>query len=162
MLDAENRAVAIYMKLGSIAGSVTTSGYANWIVLDSFRWGFSAGYTSKQSGSEVSVREIVVTMRAEKASPLMVNAGVSRSFLKPSVLIQFTATAKDKVDVFMSYELSNCLITNYAIEAPAEGHPTETLSLSFTKITQTFNPRDSKLIGSPTSVTYDVTSAQTS
>ncbi|HVC63719.1 MAG TPA: type VI secretion system tube protein Hcp [Acetobacteraceae bacterium] len=154
--------MAIYMKLGSIQGSVTTSGYENWIALDSFQWGFSAGYTAKQSGSEVSVREVVVTMRTEKASPLVVNAGVSRSVLTPSVIIKFTTTSKDKVDVFMSYELSNCVITNYAISGPQEGHPTETLSLSFTKITETFNPRDSKLTGSPTTVTYDVTSAQTS
>jgi type VI secretion system secreted protein Hcp len=160
--DAGRSLVAIYMKLGSVAGSVTTSGYESWIALDSFRWGFSVGMTSKMAGSEATLREVVVTMRAEKASPLIVNAGFSRTVLKPSVLIKFTTTSKDKVDVFLTYELSNCVISNYAIEAQQEGHPTETLSLSFTKITETFNPRDSKLTGSPTTVTYDVTSAQTS
>jgi type VI secretion system secreted protein Hcp len=78
------------------------------------------------------------------------------------VTIKMTTTSKDKVDTFMSYDLSNCLITNYAISAPGEGPPTETLSLSFTKITETFNPKDAKLTGSPTTVTYDVTSAQSS
>lgn len=154
--------MAIYLKLGSIQGSATTSGFENWIVLESFQWGFSAGYTAKHSGSEVSVREVVVTMRAEKASPLIVNAGVSRTILTPSVTIKMTTTTKDKVDTFMSYDLNNCLITNYAISAHSEGAPTETLSLSFTKITETFNPRDSKMTGSPTTVTYDVTSAQSS
>jgi len=153
--------VAIYLKLGSIAGSVTTAGYENWITLDSFQWGFSAGYTAKQSGSEVAVREVVVTMRAEKASPLVVSAGVSRSVLNPSVHVKFTTTSKDKVDMFMHYELSNCVITNYSISAPGEGHPIETLSLSFTKITHTFHPRDAKLTGSPTTVTYDLKTAQT-
>ncbi len=154
--------MAIYMKLGSIQGSAMTSGFENWITLESFQWGFSAGYTAKHTGSEVSVREVVVTLRAEKASPLIVNAGVSRTILTPSVTIKMTTTSKDKVDTFMSYDLSNCLITNYAISAPGEGPPTETLSLSFTKITETFNPKDSKLTGSPTTVTYDVTSAQSS
>jgi type VI secretion system secreted protein Hcp len=154
--------VAIYMKLGSIQGSAMTSGFENWITLESFQWGFSAGYTAKQSHSEVSVREVVVTMRAEKASPLIVNAGVSRTVLSPGATIKFTTTGKDKVETFMSYDFANCVITNYAISAPGEGAPTETLTLSFTKVTETFNPRDSKLTGSPTSVTYDLTSAQAS
>jgi type VI protein secretion system component Hcp len=159
--DAENKAVAIYMKLGSIQGSTMTSGFENWITLESFQWGFSGGYTAKQSGSEVSVREVVVTMRAEKASPLIVSAGLSRTVLAPSVTISMTTTSKDKVAVFMNYVLSGCVITNYGIAAPGEGPPTETLSLSFTTVTETFSPRDSKLTGSPTSVTYDVRSAQT-
>ncbi len=154
--------MAIYMKLGSIQGSAMTSGFESWITLESFQWGFAAGYTAKHTGSEVSVREVVVTLRAEKASPLIVNAGVSRTVLTPSVNIKFTTTSKDKVDTFMSYDLSNCVITSYAIEAPGEGPPVETLSLSFAKITETFYPKDSKLTGSPTSVTYDVRSAQSS
>jgi type VI secretion system secreted protein Hcp len=156
--------VAIYMKLGSIPGSVTTGGYENWIACESFRWGFAVPSTVGQPGAaaDVTVHEVVVTMKAEKSSPLMVNAGLSRSVLKPSVSIKFTTTAKDKVDVFMTYELGDCMISNYAVSAPQEGHPIETLSLSFTKITQTFNPRDARLTGSPTSVTYDVKAGQTS
>lgn len=149
------------MKLGSIAGTVTTSGYESWIMLESFRWGFTANQALRQAGAEVTVNEVVVTMRAEKASPLIVSAGLSRAN-QSSVQFKFTTTAKDKVDVFLSYELTNALISGYSIEAPAEGHPIETLSLNFTKITETFNPRDSKLTGSPSSVTYDVTAAQTS
>jgi type VI secretion system secreted protein Hcp len=149
------------MKLGSISGSVTTGGYENWITLDSFQWGFAAAYNARHPVSEVTVREVVVTMKAEKSSPLVVNAGLSRTVLRPSVMIKFTTTSKDKVDVFMSYELSDCIISNYGISAPQEGHPMETLSLSFTKITQTFNPRDSRLTGSPTTMSYDVKAAQT-
>jgi type VI secretion system secreted protein Hcp len=149
------------MKLGGIQGSAMTGGFENWIVLEGFQWGFSAGYTAKQSGSEVSLREVVVTMRAEKASPLIVSAALSRTVLAPSVNISLTTTSKDKVDVFMSYVLTGCVITNYAISAPGEGAPTETLSLSFITVTETFNPKDSKLTGSPSSVTYDVRSAQT-
>ena len=153
--------MSIYLKLGSIQGSVTTSGFESWIVLESFQWGFAAGYTAKQSGSEVSVREVVMTMRAEKASPMIVSAGVSRTVL-PSAVLKLTTTAKDKVSTFMSYEFANCVITNYAVSAPVEGPPTETLSLSFTTITETYTPLDSKLTGSPTSVTYDVRSAKAS
>ena len=156
--------MAIYMKLGSIAGSVTTSGFESYIVLDSFKWGFNANVSlySHQATSAVTVNEVVVTMRAETASPLVVDAGLSHTLLQPSVLIKFTTTSKDKVDVFMTYELGNCVISNYSIAGDKEGHPTETLSLNFTKITQTFNPRDSKLTGSPSSVTYDMPSGQTS
>lgn len=151
------------MKLGSIPGSVTTAGYENWIACDSFRWGFAVPSAVRLPGAaaDVTVHEVIVTMKAEKSSPLMVNAGLSRTVLKPSVSFKFTTTGKDKVDVFMGYELGDCMITNYAVSAGQEGHPLETLSLSFTKITQTFNPRDAKLTGSPTSVTYDVKAGQT-
>jgi type VI secretion system secreted protein Hcp len=150
------------MKMGSIQGSAQTSGFQNWIVLDSFQWGFAAGYTARQANSEVSIREVVVTMRAEKASPLIVNAGVSRTILTPTVTVKFTTTTKDAVVTFLSYDFSNCVITNYSISGPAEGVPIETLSLSFTKITETFSPKDSSMSGSPTTVTYDVRSAQSS
>ena len=60
------------------------------------------------------MREVVVTMRAEKASPLIVSAGVSRTVL-PTAVFKMTTTVKDKVDTFMSYEFANCVITNYAI-----------------------------------------------
>ena len=116
--------MAIYLKLGAIQGSAMTSEFENWIVLESFQWGFAAGYTAKQSNSEVSVREVVLTMRAEKASPLIVSAGVSRT-VQPLAVFKFTTTSKDKVDTFMSYEFANCVITNYAISAPGEGPPTE-------------------------------------
>ena len=150
------------MKLGSIAGSVTTSGYENWIMLESFRWGFAANTSFSQAGAEVTVREVEVKMRSEKASPLIVNAGLSRTVLQPSVQFKFTTTGKSGVDVYLTYELSGAIVSNYSIEAPEEGHPTETLTLNFTKVTQTSNPRDAKLTGSPTTVTYDVKAAKTS
>ena len=59
-------------------------------------------------------------------------------------------------------KLTGAVVTNYVIEAAEEGHPTETLTLDFTKVTQTFNPRDAKLTGSPTTVAYDVKAAKTS
>lgn len=151
--------MAIYLKLDGVSGSVKTAGYENWIALDSFQWGFAAAYGGHEQHAEVTVREIVVTMKAEKGSPMIVNAGLSRSVLRPAV-IKFTTTGKDKVDVFMTYELADCMISHYAIAAPEEGIPVETLSLTFTKITQTYNPRDARLTGSPTSVTYDVKAAQ--
>ena len=149
------------MKLGSIAGAASTSGYETWIMLEHFQWGFAANTSYSQAGAEVTVREVVVKMKTEKASPLIVNAGVSRTVLTP-VSFKFTTTSKDKVDVYLAYDLTGCIITNYTIEGSNEGHPIETLSLNFTKITETYTSRDAKLTGTPTSVTYDVKSAQTS
>ncbi|HUB15423.1 MAG TPA: type VI secretion system tube protein Hcp [Acetobacteraceae bacterium] len=155
--------MAIYMKLGTITGSVTAAGYQNWIKLETFRWGFSANTSFSQAGAEVTVREVVVTMRADKCSPLIVNAGVSRTVLSP-VQIKFTTTGAGSAGVilFLSYELTGSIITNYAVDGPAEGHPVESLTLNFTKITETFNPRDAGLTGSPSTVTYDVKAATSS
>jgi len=150
------------MKLGSIAGSVTTSGVENWIELQNFRWGFAANTTYSQAGAEVTVREVVVALKAEKASPLIVNAGLSRTVLAPTVSFKFTTTTKDKMVTYLAYDLAGCVITNYSVDGTPEGRPTETLSLNFTKITETYTSMDPTMTGQPTSVTYDVKAAKSS
>ena len=105
------------MKLGTIQGSATTSGYENWIVLESFQWGFAAGYTAKQPAPRFRCARWCSPCGRKRPRPLIVNAGVSRTVL-PNATLKLTTTAKDKVDTFMTYEFANCVITNYAIRRP--------------------------------------------
>jgi len=146
------------MKLGSIAGSVSTSGFETWIALDSFKWGFNANVAHGHGGGNVTVNEVVVTLRMEKASTAIVSAGVNRTVLKPNVQIQFTTTNKSGVVQFLGYELDGCIISKYSVDGAAEDPPTETLTLNFTKIVETYTSRDAKLTGAKSTVTYDVPS----
>ena len=75
---------------------------------------------------------------------------------------KFTTTVQNKVDTFMNYKFTNCQIGRYSIAADAQGMPVETLSFSFQTVNFTFTARDTKLVGMPKSVTYDLTSAKTS
>lgn len=73
-----------------------------------------------------------------------------------------TSTTKNKVDTFLSYELSECGVSGYSISTGGD-NPTESLSFNFTKIMVTPSPLDDK--GTPKAgaiVTYDLATMKTS
>jgi type VI protein secretion system component Hcp len=149
------------MNFDGISGAVATSGFEQWIELESFSWGFvhplgGTGISSSRgTTSTADVQEAVVVKRADSASALLAQAGL-QSGPSATVKIAFTATVKDKVDTYMMFELSQCLISRYKIAHSGEGRPLEELALNFSKITYTFTARDAKLIGKPSSFTYDL------
>ena len=156
--------MAIYAKFGSIKGNVTTTGLEGWVELDSFNWGYAATSTQGHGASQyrdVSVNELVLTMKAEQASVDLAQFGLNRTNIG-ALECKFTTTVQNKVDTFMNYKFSNCQIGRYSIAADAQGMPVETLSFSFQTVNFTFTARDTKLVGMPKSVTYDLSSAKTS
>ena len=114
--------MAIYMKYGDIAGSVTTDGFKDWIQVNSFQWGVGRGVTSPhgsedtREGSEPSVSEVVVTKRMEKASPKLWQDAVGGDF-SAKVTIKFTSTTKDKVESYLEYELTDAGLSGYSVSA---------------------------------------------
>jgi type VI secretion system Hcp family effector len=161
--ETEISTVAVYMQCkgkisGLIKGSVTTAGFQDWIDVAGLQWGFTG---SKQGGGDPTVNEVVITKRADVASPLLIQSGLSNETLT-GVVFKFTTTIKDGVSTFTSYELTNARITKYGVTAEADGRTVETFNLGFQKFQQTFIPLDSKLAsGSPTSVSYELQSGKT-
>jgi type VI secretion system secreted protein Hcp len=153
--------MAIYMKYGSIKGPVTTDGFKDWIELDSFHWGASRhigtaarGSTSREH-SEPMLSEVSVTKRTDLASPkLMLDAVAGK--LDSKVEIKFTTTTKGKVETFLTYKMENTGISNYVLSSGGD-MPMESLSLNFTKITNTFIGTNPGIGGSPETVGYDLT-----
>ena len=76
------------------------------------------------------------------------------------VTIKFTTTAKGKVETFLTYELENAGLSGYSLSSGGD-MPTESLSLNFTKITETFAGMDPGVSGSPETVGYDLTQMKT-
>jgi len=157
--------MAIYMKYGSIKGPVTTDGFKGWIELDSFQWGVgrnvgtaARGSTSREH-SEPSLSEIVVTKRSDIASPKLFLDAVGGK-LDTKVEIKFTTTTKGKVDTFLAYELENTGLSGYSLSSGGD-MPTESLSLNFTKVKETFTGMDPAVSGSPETVGYDLTQMKT-
>ena len=149
----------IYMLYDGIDGAVTTAGFEKWIEILSLNWGFAreghqAMDGSRGAGRPPSVQEVVVTKRADKASTLLVQNGLTNK-IASTVKLKFTSTAKDKVATYLAIELSDCWISSYQLSGSGEV-PAEELRLNFTKIMITFTPRDAGLTGSPTSTTYDL------
>jgi len=157
--------MALYMKYGDIKGAVTTDGFKDWIELNSFQWGASRhigtaarGATTREH-SEPSLSEITVTKLSDVASPKLFLDSVAGK-LDSKVTIKFTTTTKGKVETFLTYELENTGLSHYSMSSGGEA-PVESLSLNYTKITETFTGHDPGISGSPETVGYDLTQMKT-
>ena len=157
--------MALYMKYGDIKGAVTTDGFEDWIELNSFQWGASRhigtaarGSTTREH-SEPSLSEITVTKLSDVASPKLFLDSVAGK-LDNKVTIKFTTTTKGKVETFLTYEMENTGLSHYSLSSGGEA-PMESLSLNYTKITETFTGHDPGVSGSPETVGYDLTQMKT-
>jgi type VI secretion system secreted protein Hcp len=157
--------MAIYMKYGSIKGAVTTDGFKDWIELSSFQWGVgraigsaARGATSREH-SEPSLSEITVAKRSDVATPKLFLDAVGGK-LDNKVTIKFTTTTKGKVETFLTYEMESTGLSGYSLSSGGD-LPTESLSLNFTKISETFVGMDPGIGGSPETVGYDLTQMKT-
>ena len=152
--------MALYMKYGSIKGSVTTDGFKDWIELESFHWGVGRSIGTAARGSfsrehsEPSISEITVTKRTDIASPKLLLDSVAGK-LDSKVDIKLTTTTKGKVETFLTFKLENTGISGYSLSSGGD-MPVESLSLNFTKITETFTGHDPGIGGSPETVGYDL------
>ncbi len=154
----------IYMNFPGISGSTIEKGFENQIQLNSFQWGVGRAISSSTSGtketSTPSVSEIVITKMMDKASPdLLKNSLVGAPTTTP-VTIQFTKQTSLGLQRYAEYQLSNVLISGYSISSGGDT-PTESLSLSFSKVIFTFwptNPDGS--LGLPITTSYDLVSGQ--
>jgi type VI secretion system secreted protein Hcp len=157
--------MALYMKYGDIKGAVTTDGFKDWIELNSFQWGASRhigtaarGSTTREH-SEPNLSEVTVTKLTDVASPKLFLDAVAGK-LDSKVSIKFTTTTKGKVETFLTYEMENTGLSHYSMSSGGEA-PMESLSLNFTKISETFTGHDPGISGSPETVGYDLSQMKT-
>lgn len=158
--------MAIYMKFGSISGSVTTEGFKNWIELHSFQFGVGRGVSSGAGGAQressaPSISEIVITKTFDTSSAKLYQDSVAGNF-DTKVEIKMTTTTKNKVETFLTYELKDCGISSYSLSSGGD-NPVESLSLNFTNIMVTPTPLDiSGQIKKGDVVSYDLLGMKTS
>jgi type VI secretion system secreted protein Hcp len=154
----------IYLQYGSIAGDVTAAGHEKWIEVNSFQWGVGRGISSPTGGSSdreasaPSVSEIVVTKATDVSSTKLFNESLQGE--GQSVTIDFCKTDKGQLEVYMTYTLTDCMISGFSMSSGGE-RPQESISLNFTKVEYKNTPQGSAGDpGSPDSVTYDVAQAK--
>ena len=150
----------IYMKYGAIKGGVTASGHEGWIELNSFQWGLGRSISSasgSRQGSVPSISEIVVTKLTDIATVALLREAFAGE--GQDVSIDFCRTDEGTVTVYLSYTLTNTMISGNAITSGGD-LPVETISLNFTKIQcRDLLPGAQNPDGSPASVGYDLTTA---
>lgn len=142
--------MAIYMKYGSIKGQVSTEGFKDWIELSSLQFGVGRAVISGaggagREGANPNISEIAITKRFDVASSRLYQDAVAGSF-DTKVEIKLTTTTKGKVDTYLAIELTDCGASSYMTSSEG-GTPSESMSLSFTKIMYTPSPLDVQ--GSP-------------
>jgi type VI secretion system secreted protein Hcp len=157
--------VAIYMDFDGVKGDVTTADYKGWIELNSFQFGVSRAVSSGAGGatresSSPSISEIVVSKYLDSSSPKLYQDSLAGAF-DTKVTIKMTSTTKNKVETFLTYELTDCGVSSYSQSSGGDA-PVESLSLNFVKIMMTPTPLDkSGQIKKGDVVTYDLLALKT-
>lgn len=157
--------MAIYMKFGSIKGSVTATGFKEWIEVHSFQWGVGRGISTPvgsakdREASAPSVSEVVVTKVADIASHKLLEEALFGSGLK--VEIAFTTTVKDKTDQYLIFEGKEAMVSGFSMSSGGD-RPSESVSLNFTHFQWKFkeNSDEGAKLGGAATVAYDIGKAQ--
>ncbi len=158
--------MAIYLKFGNVKGNVTASGYEDQISVMSVHFGVSrsvsmeAGNLSNREASKPSLSEISITKVADNSVAAIFKEALTGS-AGQDALLTFVRTGTDKVQEFMTYKLTNCIVSSYSISAQGDEEPVENISLSYSAIEVSYKDHDaSNKSGNPQRVSYDVKAAK--
>ena len=151
----------IYLKFGTVNGSVTEEGHEKWIEVNSFQFGVGRGISSPtgsqkdRDASAPSFSEIVCTKQQDEASLSLLEAAWGASEAVEAE-IHFVRVDNKKMDTYLKYKLSDVLLSGYSLSSGGD-RPSESLSLNYAKIEYSQDTYDTKnKTKSPVKTTYDL------
>lgn len=160
--------MSIYLEFEGIKGNITDEGYTDQIGISFFS--FSVGRTitnqvgamANREAGQPNLSEIQLTKPLDNSSPHLFNASVAAAQGK-TAKIHFVRTSEGKNAEFMTYELSDCVVSGYSISAEGGSDtgdssvPTENVSLSYSKLIVSHTQYDkSNKVGQPVRSGYDL------
>ncbi len=158
--------MAIYIEYEGIEGNATAAGFEKHFKVESFSFSVGRGISmesgnmSNRETTRPSLSEIVFTKVADNSCTALFKEAVTGSAGK-KVTVKFVRTGTDNVTEYMSYELENCLVSNYSLSGSAEGEPIETVCVSYAKLSVNYLDHDkTNAAGSPQRVGYDLETAK--
>lgn len=158
--------MAIYLKFGNLKGNVTAEGYAGHIALNSVEFetfrqvSMEAGNLSNRESSKPTLSHLTIYKQADSSVAMLWKEALAGSAGQPAT-ISFVRTGSDKVQEFMTYKLTNCIISRYKIIAPKDEEPTERLELSFSAIEVSYKDHDAtNKAGNMQRAAYDIRAAK--
>jgi type VI secretion system secreted protein Hcp len=156
--------MAIYVKYGDIKGNATHDKHKEWLDVQSLQWSVNrsiatkSGSSQNREASEPSLSEVSLFKEMDAASPKLLTEACTGAAGK-KVEIHLVSTGSPGV-TYAEYELTNGLISSYSMSSSGD-RPTESLTISFTKIQFKYTPYDDKhKAGDPITVSYDVSSTK--
>ena len=158
--------MAIYVNYDGIPGEATQQDHTKWIDVLSLSWGVGrgistvSGSTNNREASEPSVSEVSIVKMFDASSPKLFTESCTGNAGK-TVKIDLTTTGSPGV-TYCTYTLTNALVSSYSVSTGGD-RPTESISISFTKMEFKFTPYDDKnKAGTPVTVSYDMATTKTS
>lgn len=151
--------MAIYLHVEGLEGDVTAAGHEGWIECESMDFDVSRSISTRTGSSQErestapKLNDVTVRKAMDKCTPkLFEQACIGTSKLVKIDLVQ----TGEQLDTYMSYTLTDCLITSHSTSAASE-RPSESVGFNFTKIEMKYTPYDNKhKPGSPIPAGYDV------
>lgn len=160
--------MAIYLKFGNVKGNVTADGYAGQIAVKSIEFevarqvSMETGNLSNRESSKPTLSRIEISKKADNSVAALLKEALTGSAGQEAA-ITFVRTGSDKVQEFMTYKLTNCILSRYKINAEGDEEPTELLELSYSAIEVSYKDHDaSNKAGNPQRVAYDIKAAKAS
>ena len=139
-----------YMKLGDIKGECTDTDHKEWIIIESMS---SPIYRSIPQGAkdqqrtkgDTTLGDIVVSRQLDKSSTKLQEACANGTFYK-EVEIHFCTTVKNKQEPYLTYKLSDVIVSSYSFHGNSSGSPlpSEQVTLGYTKVEWTYVVVDPK------------------
>ncbi|CBS86350.1 Hcp family type VI secretion system effector [Azospirillum lipoferum] len=156
--------MAIYVKYDGIDGEATHETHKKWLDVSSLQWGVGraistpSGSTANREASEPSVSEVTITKQMDSSSPKFFVESCTGAIGK-KVQIHLVTTGSPG-NTYAEYTLTNALVSAYSMSSGGD-RPSESISISFTKMEYKFIPYDDKnKAGTPISVSYDLSTTK--
>ena len=137
-------AVDYFLKLDGIEGEATDAKHKGELVLESFGWGVShaaagGGAGGGRGAGKAQFQDLVVVVRASKASPKLFLACATGQHLKSAIL---TARKAGKAPLeFLTITLGDVLVSSFQETGSAGEVPLETVSLTYAKVEIAYRPQ---------------------
>jgi len=144
---ASTPTTGMYARFDEVEGESPDQEHKNWIELDSFSWGeHNAGTMSEPPAGQtrrrgvVTVEDIVVTKEVDKSSPKLAEALCTGRVFKEVEIHLCGSYGSGGSQTFLVITLKDVIISSYEVGGSAwsDAVPTESISLNFTKIEQTY------------------------
>ena len=135
-----------FIKFDGIDGEATEDKHKKWIPVDSFHWGVSHQVDmvgSAHSSGKASIESFSFTKLTDTSSPKLALACCTGEHIK-SAVIEFSQSTGDRL-VWMSYKFTDVMVSGFNISGAPSGvdRPQESVSISFSKWEQKYQPTDS-------------------
>jgi type VI secretion system secreted protein Hcp len=150
-----------FLKLDGIPGDSTSAAHKGEIDIDAWSWGGSnAGSPATGGGGgagKVKFQDFHFVTRISSATPKLFLACATGSHLKDAMLSGVRNVGKGKGDDLLKYKLGDVSVSSFEHGDDPEGTPTDSFSLSFTKVEVSYFPQNATgKIAPPISAGYDI------